>query len=294
MVVQTTPTGPWSGQAFFGTMSQAATEMWGNITVQSELFQHMYPKLTFQLQEGRIPDDYGTTEHREMIKKMSAEAPPMVNRGFRPKHGRWFQVFMKGQLLEKYWAVCAMPLYWIGGHEGWFLATSPEAPPVAPLANASVASASSKAAASSSSAQAGASSSSKIGRRSSGEPEAAIQPEAGATRATLAASTDEVDSLRAKCKNLLHLNLKIYENVNLRAVWMLIPRFVEPIMEENGRFLVMQKTLQGCRQWRLDMQGHLPRTVIRQCWDVLENHNLYRHRLGPLHPRLLPLGSERG
>lgn len=90
--------------------------------------------------------------------------------------------------------------------------------------------------------------------------------------------------MRAKCKNLLHLNLKIFENENLRVLWMFITRLVMPVMEENGRFLVMQKTKQGCLQWRLEMRFGLPAFVVRESWDKLADEDLLiATRLAPFH-----------
>jgi hypothetical protein len=54
LMMQTTPSGPWHSSSHFQTMVEAAEEAFENMTVEDDLFVYLYPRLSFQLHEGKV------------------------------------------------------------------------------------------------------------------------------------------------------------------------------------------------------------------------------------------------
>ena len=265
----TVASGPFDGAAFFGVIQGAATELFQEFDHTCALFVHWYPRLSFQLHEGRVPLTYGTDEHMVEVWRMASEAWVLHRKGMKAKLGRWFQVFQRPREQEPCWAVMAMVLTYIGFVEGWFAdglenASHDEAP--------------------ASGAQAASSQQPGPGHPAAPQPQGGhVAPEGQAVQQTVAQSNQEVEQLRKGTKNLMHLTLNIFSKDVLRSLWMLCDRVTSPIMEEHSATLVAHKTQAGCMQWSIqaataDYEVYLLRSLHALCSrDVMVSVGLLPH-----------------
>lgn len=249
--------GPFNGAAFFGSFSEAADEYFDAFSpLTCPLFDALYGKLTFQLHAGRLPVHFGTADHRMEMWERARSAWPLHFKGTKSKQGRWFQLFDRPSKQLPFWACMELVLTYMGAIEGWFGTEDPpsRSGPLAPLHLTKGVVDGAAAAASTAAAQ--------------------TEAGAGSLRRTVAESNKDVEALRAGARNTMHLGLAILNRSDLRALWMLVTTATQPIVREHGRFLVMQKTMEGSKQWLIEMSQKGYESPLLEVFDFMRDDGL--------------------
>ena len=254
LLLETVGSGPWHGASFFGTFRAAGEEFFENYGVDSEIFLYMYPKLAIQLHAGVLPSEYGAPSHIQWVWERTREAKILCNKGFRPKEGRWFQVFTRGREMHREWAALELVLLYVGLHQQWFFegeATKTNARAAVPP-----------------------SSHASVGKEFGNDGGSAA--DASETRkTTVEASNQEVEKAKLKTKNLLHLSYGIAGNDGLRALWFCLTALTEPIMKEHSETLISHSTPRGGQAWAERMANGCCE-YLGECFLVLSSECILR------------------
>ena len=97
--------GPWSGQAYFGALSNSAKEYFSFAGIDEPLFEHFYANLAEEA--GVAPLCWGTHETRECVFNRMRCCPYWIRKGDHVKSCRWFSIFDRlFELLPWWWAMC--------------------------------------------------------------------------------------------------------------------------------------------------------------------------------------------
>ena len=238
MLAQTMAHGPFDSAAWFQTMSEAREELEANFDHTCDLFQHFYPRLHLAMNGGKSTGMYGHPDDAKAVWKWTMLSKPLVNMTYRPKLGRWFQLFDKTQQHLPFWAAVEMVLVYVGRIEGWF--TDGEE---ADVTGALVATETSRPARGS---RPKATASSRPA--SSSTDPAPVRTEA---RVPVALSNQGLDPLRRQCHNVMHMATCVHANLPLRALWGMLCSIVDPVMQEHGKCVTTLKSQSGCRSWVL-------------------------------------------
>lgn len=235
LLTNTLVSGPFDSAAFFGVVVEASEELFANMDFHCPLFQEHYRRISFEHHKGVLPVHFASEEHMQEMWAACREAWVFSKRGEKPKQGRWFKVFARAELQEPCWTMLLMVLQYIGLVEGWAVDMDD-----ARLADGAL--------------DASRAAASTQGRGVKGQGGAEERP-AGqeVAQRSVAESNAQVESLRKRCHNVLHVCMTIFSRPSVRALWLMVTRLTRPTQEAHGKALVMQKTKQGCSEWCIDM-----------------------------------------
>jgi hypothetical protein len=204
------------------------------------------------MHRGKLPLDYGSVRSMREVWNWAKDAPQFHAKHV-AKHGRWFQITTKTAMTIRSHAAVNMAGTYMGLIEGWALADDAVVVDRKEMVMDPA----------------------TFEDKVAPDPKTAIAgaPAKGdeAPRAPVANSNQDVDKLRRKCSNMLHLVTVITGNESLHSIWVQVLRTTKPVSERHSLDVTLHKTIFGCRQWRIDMSAGHYTTYIKECFGVFDD-----------------------
>lgn len=219
--------GPWKGAAFFQNVKDASLDFFHGLPGQKadELFSLMYDDICKDL--GLCcTAEYGTPEHMKYVREQASQCSVFQKKGEKVKLSRFFSFIRKAREFESCWWSLACVLLYTGMLSRWWSGLD-ETPLYShhrgPAAEGGV-----------------------LGL---GAGAAAHAPPPEGAQPGVAASNFEIEELRARCKNTLHVASTILCNRFSRNLIIMIAMCSEPLEMDFNEMTVDLKTQQGTLAW---------------------------------------------
>jgi hypothetical protein len=211
-----TGSGPWGENANYNKWQSATTEYLDSTSVDDDLFQALYPFLSHDLHHGRLPQAYGSKPHMEWVRE-EIRRVVHLGKGAIVRMNRWFQVWHRIRPALPYWSAwlfaCLVELLQSGIY--------------AHMSDCSLFKHSDKGAG-----------------LSAGAIASSDKAIAGPSHRSVK-QKGELDSLRGKCKNGVHLMAEVLGNRSSRAIMAGISKMVKPIEIRHNLDIRHIKTKEG-------------------------------------------------
>lgn len=112
--------GPFHGCANFHSLRQTADQLFKSETWECPLFAHCYELIVKCKNRGRLPPEFGTSEHMQTVWADLPRSSLLSGTGTRMKLSRWMAWCQKVALTQPVLGELLLVLLYIGILEGWF------------------------------------------------------------------------------------------------------------------------------------------------------------------------------
>jgi hypothetical protein len=253
-VVFSFTTGPWHNCGNFGNLKDAMDQWGRSCTHDDPLFQFMYPKIVRDLHEGRLPEGFGSEEHRLSVWKALPEHIVFLQKGMRTKLNRWYQLLQKCKTFRPYRSMVMAVLMYVGIHRGWWHGVE-DTPCFAHEPSSGASAVAARPQATEAPSQAAVKSSGSVGR-------------------SVRLSNEGVKTLRDHCQGGMHLACTI---LGMEETWALMSGMAAiagPSHEEHSKTVTILKTKKGTLDWKCSMAAEHHWQYLQDTMDMLFDRGL--------------------
>lgn len=226
LLLTNTNAGPFGEAANYDKWVGATEEWLASTTVEDPLFEALYGYISWDLHSGALPGTFGTAEHKEHIRQ-TIQATVQSGKGDVVQLNRWFALWQKVRPVFRLWSVyllcnliqCLQKGYYHHHTELSLFAVGEDDARTA-LSAAGVA----------------------------GAPVATPR-----SRAVGRGGGANLDALRGKCHNTVHLCTEILANRASRAVLMCLDSIIRPLEVFHNQMIKVMKTAGGRKLYNISL-----------------------------------------
>lgn len=248
-IIHSVWSGPWDGAAHFQGLREAASDYFGSMTADDQMFVLLYPRISEELGCLVSGAEVGSKEHREAVWEVLPTLPCFHHKGFKAMNNRWFQMQKKIRGTAQFDAAVLLVIMYVGLVSGWWerLEDTPlmrsSAPPGAEVEAPAL-----QALCDAPGADQGAPPAHSVGRAPQQRSKRARPPSK-----PVEFSNHGADTARGHCVNSVHLAGEILANPMHRILALIMERLSLPLEVEHGKEIVMTKTSRGATALHIEL-----------------------------------------